>query len=156
MVTINQEWLAAHGAGSYGLDRSDKVQEARFALARAYAGRPRIFFGSDICAPLAPAYDYASGSQNPTGGHYYTTFNQLFAFSHYYLGWLDLVARQNIQDFNTHLYLYPTKWIRFWLQYHHFELANAHDALYNAGGKPIARDPTGPPVPTSAMSWISL
>jgi hypothetical protein len=88
-------------------------------------------------------YDYASGSQNPTGGRYYTTFNQLFAFSHYYLGWLDIVARQNIQDFNAHLYLYPMKWVRFWAQYHHFELANAHDALYNAGGKPIARDPTG-------------
>jgi hypothetical protein len=88
-------------------------------------------------------YDYASGSQNPTGGRYYTTFNQLFPFSHYYLGWLDLVARQNIQDFNAHLYLYPTKWTRFWLQYHHFELANPHDALYNANGTPIARDPTG-------------
>lgn len=88
-------------------------------------------------------YDYASGSENPTGGHYYTTFNQLFPFSHYYLGWLDLVARQNIQDFNAHLYLYPAKSVRFWLQYHHFELANAHDALYNANGTPIARNPSG-------------
>jgi hypothetical protein len=88
-------------------------------------------------------YDYASGSQNPTGGHYYTTFNQLFPFSHYYLGWIDLVARQNIQDFNVHLNLFPLKWLRLWTQYHHFELANVHDALYNANGKPIARDLTG-------------
>jgi hypothetical protein len=88
-------------------------------------------------------YDYATGSQNPLNGRYYTTFNQLFAFGHHYLGWLDLVGRQNIQDFNAHLYLFPTKFTRFWLQYHHFESANAHDALYNASGKAIAWSPTG-------------
>ncbi len=88
-------------------------------------------------------YDYASGSNNPTGGGTYSTFNQLFPFSHYYLGWLDLVGRQNIQDVNAHLYLYPTKWIRFWTQFHHFELANRHDALYAASGQPLVRDPTG-------------
>lgn len=98
------------------------------------------------CRPMSPVvwlyYDFASGDQNPNAGHF-NTFNQLFPFGHYYLGWLDLVGRQNIHDINAHLYLYPTKWITVNLQYHHFELASARDALYGAAGAPIRRDPTG-------------
>lgn len=96
--------------------------------------------------PLNPTlwlcYDYASGSQNPETGTF-STFNQLFPFGHYYLGWLDLVGRQNIHDVNAHLFLYPTNWIFVWAQFHHFELASARDALYNTGGVPLRRDPTG-------------
>ncbi|MGE3805924.1 MAG: alginate export family protein [Gemmataceae bacterium] len=87
-------------------------------------------------------YDYASGTNSPDG-ETVNTFRQLFPFGHYYLGWLDLVARQNIHDANAHLYLFPNKWIMVWLQYHHFELASARDALYSAGGVPLRRDPTG-------------
>jgi hypothetical protein len=87
-------------------------------------------------------YDFASGSQNPLSGQL-STFNQLFPFGHYYLGWVDFVGRQNIQDYNLHLYLNPTKWITTNLQYHIFQLASASDALYNAGGAPIRFDPTG-------------
>jgi hypothetical protein len=98
------------------------------------------------CRPMSPVvwlyYDYASGDQTPNEGDF-NTFNQLFPFGHYYLGWLDFVGRQNIHDLNAHLYVYPTKWITVNLQYHHFELASRHDALYNAGGTAIRRDPTG-------------
>jgi hypothetical protein len=86
--------------------------------------------------------DYASGDTTPNNGHS-NTFNQLFPFGHYYLGWLDLVGRQNIVDANMHLYLYPNNWTTVWFQYHHFWLASPTDALYNAGGVPILRDPTG-------------
>jgi hypothetical protein len=84
-------------------------------------------------------YDYASGGT----GNTVNTFNQLFPFGHYYLGWLDQVGRQNIQDLNAHLYLYPTPWLTVWLQGHSFYLANSRDALYNAAGNAIRRDPTG-------------
>jgi hypothetical protein len=97
--------------------------------------------------PMTPTfwvyYDYATGDNSPGVGGSYNTFNQLFAFGHYYMGWADLVGRQNIQDLNFHLYLYPTPWITFWTQFHHFELAQRRDALYNAAGVPIRRDPTG-------------
>jgi hypothetical protein len=97
--------------------------------------------------PLNPTfwvyYDYASGDEHPGTGDKFTTFNQLFPFGHYYLGWLDLVGRQNIHDINAHLYIYPMKWITVWTQYHHFELASAQDALYNAAGVPLRRDATG-------------
>lgn len=87
-------------------------------------------------------YDYASGDDAPNAGTVHT-FNQLFAFGHYYMGWADLVARQNIHDVNAHLYLYPTKWTTLWLQYHSFWLASSRDALYNAAGVATRRDATG-------------
>jgi hypothetical protein len=87
-------------------------------------------------------YDYASGDSDPTAGDVHT-YHQLFPFGHYYLGWMDLVGRQNIQDLNAHLYLYPSPWITVWLQYHHFWLDESRDALYNAGGVAYRRDPTG-------------
>lgn len=96
-------------------------------------------------APLCPTfwayYDFASGG-NPTSGTTHT-FNQHFPFGHFYLGWVDQVGRQNIHDLNLHLYLYPTKWLTSWLQFHSFWLANKNDALYNAAGLPIRWDPTG-------------
>ena len=87
-------------------------------------------------------YDYASGDSTPNVNDYHT-FNQQFPFGHYYLGWLDLVARQNIHDLNAHVYLYPAKWITVWAQYHRYWLASQNDALYNAAGIAIRRSPAG-------------
>ncbi|MFO0872032.1 MAG: alginate export family protein [Pirellulales bacterium] len=87
-------------------------------------------------------YDFASGDAAPNAGDF-TTFNQLYPFGHYYLGWLDLVGRQNIHDANAHLYVYPAPWITCFVQYHHFWLNQSRDALYNAAGNAIRRDPTG-------------
>jgi hypothetical protein len=63
-------------------------------------------------------YDYASGDSNPGQGNTFGTFNQLFPFGYYYLGYSDLVARQNIQDLNMQMAAYPTDWIYVLLQYH--------------------------------------
>ena len=87
-------------------------------------------------------YDYASGDNNPNSGDAHT-FHQLYPFGHYYLGWMDLVGRQNIHDVNLHCYLYPTPWITFWAQYHHFWLDQSRDALYSPAGTVLRRDPTG-------------
>jgi hypothetical protein len=85
--------------------------------------------------PLNPTwwvyYDYASGTAYGAGPTEFNTFNQLFPFGHYYLGFLDLVGRQNIHDLNTHLFLYPSKFITFWFQYHHFELDSPSDGLFS-------------------------
>lgn len=87
-------------------------------------------------------YDYASGDADPGDGTV-NTFNQLYAFPHYYLGWADLVGRRNIHDANAEMYLYPNKWTTVCLQYHHFWLAEARDALYGVSGAAYRRDPTG-------------
>jgi hypothetical protein len=95
--------------------------------------------------PLNPTawiyYDYASGGGADRGTAH--TFNQLYPFGHYYLGWLDQVGRQNIHDFNIHLYFYPTQWVTGWIQFHSFWLDSPSDALYNAAGNVVRRDPTG-------------
>jgi hypothetical protein len=97
--------------------------------------------------PMDPEFwfgwDYASGDYHPGTGPQHGTFNQLFPFGHYYFGYLDLVGRQNITDLNFQFDFYPTKWIVTALQYHMFRLDSARDALYNAGGTAIRRDPTG-------------
>jgi len=111
------------------------------------AGAAAAGVGYHLDRPMNPTfwvyYDYASGDHTPNAGNNYSTFNQLFPFSHYYLGWVDAVARQNIHDFNLHLFLYPVKWITVWGQYHHFWLDSSTDALYSAAGNAARRDATG-------------
>jgi len=108
----------------------------------ATAGLGRSWKDACLSPTVWVYYDYASGDSDPTAGDV-NTFNQLFPFGHYYLGWMDLVGRQNINDLNAHLYLYPTPWVTFWAQYHHFWLDQSRDALYNAGGVAYRRDATG-------------
>jgi hypothetical protein len=86
-------------------------------------------------------YDYASGG-NPNGGTAHT-FNPMYPFGHYYIGWLDVINRQNIHDLNFHVFLYPTKWLTSWFQFHSIWLADNKDALYSDGGVPIRRDASG-------------
>lgn len=88
-------------------------------------------------------YDYASGTDTPNVNGNNNTFNQLFAFGHYYFGFLDVVARRNIHDVAAVFTLWPEKWFFTQLQVHNFFLASARDALYNAGGLPIRQDATG-------------
>jgi len=80
-------------------------------------------------------YEYASGSNRFREGASHT-FQQLFSFGHYYLGWVDLVGRQNIHDLNQQVHLYPADWMTLTLQHHNFWLASAGDALYFANGQP--------------------
>ncbi len=87
-------------------------------------------------------YDYASGDSNPGSGDVHT-FNQLFPFGHYYLGWIDLVGRQNIHDLNLHYTIYPAHWMTTMVGFHQFWLDSASDALYNVGGNAYRRDATG-------------
>jgi hypothetical protein len=87
-------------------------------------------------------YDYASGDADPESGTS-NTFNQQFPFGHYYMGWIDLIGRQNIHDLNAHVYFHPAPWITMFVQYHHFWLNQPADALYNVGGGVSRRDATG-------------
>lgn len=87
-------------------------------------------------------FDYASGDGDPFNDAF-GTFNQLFPLAHKYLGYMDIVARQNIIAPNIVFKLYPGKRVNLLVWYHHFELAQARDALYNAAGVPIRRDLSG-------------
>lgn len=102
--------------------------------------------GYHLPLPMNPQfwlrYDFASGDSNPQDGRT-NTFNHLFPFGHYYLGFMDQVGRQNMHDFNAQVTLHPQPWFTFIAQYHRFYLANKRDFLYNAAGLGTLRDATG-------------
>jgi hypothetical protein len=87
-------------------------------------------------------YEYASGDKTPNVG-VDKTFQQLFPFGHFYFGGTDQIGRQNINDFNGQFIFWPVPWIGCLAQYHILRLDSATDALYNAAGNAIRRDPTG-------------
>jgi hypothetical protein len=132
----------------YLWDVEGMLQLGNYGEQHSVAGACSVGGGYNFCQlPCTPTFwayfDYASGDHHPDGQGTYGTFNQLFPFGHYYFGFLGLVGRDNIEDFNLHLFLYPTRWTTVWLQYHDFHLASATDALYNANGNITRRDPTG-------------
>lgn len=87
------------------------------------AGKPRVYVN----------LDYASGDDDPldtTVG----TFNQVFPLGHAYLGFIDIIGRQNIIDWSFGLSATPVGKLALKVDVHNFWRASANDALYNAGG----------------------
>lgn len=87
-------------------------------------------------------YDWASGDRTPGSG-VHGTFNQLFPLGHKYFGWMDLVGRQNIEDWNFQVTVLPHEKLEFVLWWHVFHLQQPRDALYDAAGNAIRQDLTG-------------
>jgi hypothetical protein len=125
--------------GMYQFGQYSNQDISAFAVA---SGAGYHFKGKPLNPQFWLRYDFASGDNNLTDGSR-TTFNQLFPFGNYYLGWIDRVGRQNIHDFNAQLNLHPLPWANFTAQYHRFYLANKRDFLYNAAGAATLRDATG-------------
>ena len=86
--------------------------------------------------------DYASGSNNINSGTS-NTFAQQYGLVHAYLGQIDNIARQNINDINCKFTLKPTKKLSAQTQYHWFDLANTGDVLYTVTGQPFGKPNTG-------------
>lgn len=124
--------------GMYQFGQRSNLDISAFAVATGVGYR--------LPMPMNPQawirYDFASGDGKSTDGRS-NTFNQLFPFGHYYMGFLDRVGRQNIHDFNAQFTMHPAPWITFISQYHRFYLANNRDYLYNAAGLATLRDITG-------------
>ena len=108
----------------------------------ATIGGGRTFKSLPMDPVLWVYYDWASGDNNPNDG-LNTTFNQNFPLGHKYFGWMDLIGRQNIRDFNIRLTMSPHKKVKWIVWWHLFHLDQARDALYNPLSVPIRRDPTG-------------
>ena len=87
------------------------------------ATRPRFEIG----------FDYASGDSDPDDDDA-ETFNQLFPLGHAFLGFIDIVGRQNIMDARANVALTPCEATKLRLDIHQFWRADRDDALYNAGG----------------------
>ncbi|MBY0473982.1 MAG: alginate export family protein [Nitrosomonas sp.] len=124
--------------GMYQFGQRSNLDVSAFAVATG--------LGYRLPLPMNPQgwirYDFASGDSNSKDGRS-NTFNQLFPFGYYYLGFLDRIGRQNMHDINAQFTMQPMPWITFITQYHRFYLANNRDFLYNAAGQATLQDVTG-------------
>lgn len=116
------------GAYQYG-DLGDADIEAWFVAgqvgwtaARA-PWKPRAYVG----------YDYATGDDDPADGTL-KTFSPLYPLGHAYLGYVDVVGRQNIADTSAGLSFKPCRFATVKVDGHWFARAERSDALYNASG----------------------
>ncbi len=136
---IDNTWLYdAEGMVQVGRHSNQQLQAAASTTGVGYN-----FKDAETTPQFWLYYDFASGDTQPGQGGKFGTFNHMYPFGHYYLGYLDLVARQNIQDLNMQFVFYPTNWIYVLAQYHNFHLAQARSPLFTAGGVPLRVDPTG-------------
>ena len=97
--------------------------EAGYTL-RDVTGQPRAYLG----------YDIASGDDDPTDGDN-GTFNQLFPLGHAFLGYIDVLGRQNVIDFSQGVSCWPVeKILQVRADHHLFHRTERADAVYNVGG----------------------
>lgn len=100
------------------------------------------FSGTAMAPRLHIGFDFGSGDDAPGGD--VGTFNQLFPLGHAYLGWIDIIGRQNVVAVNSGVRLDPLERLTVMLTGHRFWRASDEDALYNAGGGVVRRsEPDG-------------
>jgi hypothetical protein len=105
----------------------------------AYAVHGRFGVGSakwPLQAKLLYQFDLATGDKNRADGKS-DTFQQLFPTVHLWHGYMDLVARQNVQDHWGALYTVPAKDWKASLHFHALSANEGTDALYRANGAVI-------------------
>lgn len=71
-------------------------------------------------------YDYASGN---TASGDFNRFNQLFPLAHKYLGFIDAVARSNVESPNCLLTMQPSTKLKLLLWYYYFGVNQAQDIV---------------------------
>jgi hypothetical protein len=106
--------------GSYDIQAFMIATEAVYQLSSCPA-KPRFGVG----------FDYASGD-NIKNESKSKTFSHLFPLGHSFLGYIDVIGRQNILDYHTWLTCYPVEKMESTAHFHHFMRASSNDALYNA------------------------
>ena len=126
-VVDQWDW-ETEAAAQFGTFAGDRIRAWMATAGGGYtfsdqAWRPR----------LGLLYDYASGDADPTDGTH-STFNQHFPLGHAWLGYLDLVGRQNVHAVKAQLKVKPTKKITAWADFHTFFADQDKDSLYSAGG----------------------
>lgn len=84
---------------------------------------------------LGVEYMYSSGDSN-SGDGTHGTFDSLYPTKHRFLGYMDFVSLQNIQDVRGIFQLKPTPRLSLALEGHGFWLADTGDYFYNAAGVP--------------------
>ncbi|MDF3055987.1 MAG: hypothetical protein K0R17_202 [Rariglobus sp.] len=84
---------------------------------------------------LSLTYSYASGDRDANDG-VSNTFQNQFATTHFFYGYMDLNSLQNLHDIRLALEVKPTPKLRVALEAHLQRLASTDDYWYNVGGVP--------------------
>ncbi len=127
---------AVRGTGlSYDFEGSYQFGELGGSDIAAFMVASEVGYTFDriVTSPRAHlGFDFASGDDEPGGD--VGTFNQLFTLDHAYLGFADVVGRQNIVALNAGLELLPVRGLSLRVAGHRFALNTDEDAWYNSLG----------------------
>lgn len=125
------------GAGQWGKWDGDDVKAWMVGSEAGYT-----FKSVPMTPRLGVGFDYATGDDSPRDNTH-GTFNQLYPLGHAHLGYIDLVARQNVIAPSLSLSFKPHKRVTTRVAWYHFWLDSNLDALYNSNAIPIRRNATG-------------
>ena len=91
---------------------------------------------------LTGEYNFASGDHDPAD-NVRGTFDQLYPTPHDKYGLADQIGWKNVHHARAGFEITPLKGLPFTTNYHSWWLAEANDAIYNAGSAVLARVATG-------------
>jgi hypothetical protein len=125
------------GSGVWLWDAEGGYQGGNFQHENHDAGFYTLGLGRKFeCVRWTPTiwayYDWASGDDIIGNA-----FDQLYPLAHKYLGFMDLFARRNIEDWNFLLTMTPHERVKLLLWYHIFHLEDINDVPYNVNGTPF-------------------
>jgi hypothetical protein len=123
------------GAGQFGTVGRGDVAAGMFTAVLGYT-----LPVPGLAARVYAEFDYASGDGKPGGR--VGTFNQLQPSAHSFLGYMDLIGRQNIVNSLVGVTVSPVRDLTLSLQQYFFWRASERDALYNKQGG-VLRPGTG-------------
>lgn len=123
--TLNYDFEFAYQFGHWGPKaiRAYMLGASYSYIFKDLLWSPTLFWG----------YDYATGGpSDQTNTH---TFYRLDPAGHLYLGFADVIGRQNINSPNVGLSLKPKSDMNLSFAYHYFRRQNAFDAIYLPSGE---------------------
>jgi len=123
------------GAGQFGTVGRGDVAAGMFTAVIGYT-----LPVPGLAARVYAEFDYASGDGKPGGR--VGTFNQLQPSAHSFLGYMDLIGRQNIVNSLVGVTVSPVRDLTLSIQQYFFWRASERDALYNKQGG-VLRPGTG-------------
>ena len=145
VTTVGVRWVGSLPAYlDYGTELAVQAGSVGTDSVDAWAGhwQLRESLPGSGAVHLIAEYNFASGDRNPADGKR-GTFDQLYPTGHDKYGLADQVGWRNIRHVRGGVDTTPWKKITVGVNYHSWWLAQSRDALYTAGGAPLARVAAG-------------
>ncbi len=137
--TIEPAWqrghtdgLRASDVGNVARGKNSNVSNSINAFA-IYAGAGYTFTNCPWTPRIGVAYSFASGDKRPYGGGS-KTFDHLYPTGHAHNGFMDMFAWQNIEDYQIHFSVKPSKKLVVDLRAHFISLDEESDNMYGVAG----------------------